>query len=493
MAVAAARRGKAVPARAFVMIADAAPRMKMSVSANTVRREDSVRHQDESTGGSHFPVSSATLERVADAILHAARAGGASAAETEVSQAVGQSVTVRKGDVETITYNRDKGVGVTVYVGARRGHASTADLSDDAIRATVDKALAIARYTAEDPAAGLADADRLAKAWPDLDLYHPWELPVDAAIALGRETEAAALGVDPRISNSEGATVSRGESEFVYANTLGFSGGYRSSRHHIDCAVIGESDGAMQRDYWYTSARAPEDLLSATEVGRIAGERTVRRLGARQLGTLECPVLFEAPEAADLLGAFVHAVSGGSLYRKSSFLLDSLGAQVFAPHVNVREEPHLPRARGSAPFDSEGVATAARDVVGNGVLRAYFLGSYSARKLGMQSTGNAGGAHNLVVPGIGRSAGAAAPDGPRPVRDRAARAGRQSGHRRLFTRCRGILGRGRRDRVSRRGNHDRRQPEGDVSRIVALGTDVDRRGSRHIGSMLVARMTIAGS
>ncbi|HEY3532156.1 MAG TPA: DNA gyrase modulator, partial [Casimicrobiaceae bacterium] len=258
--------------------------------------------------GTHFPVSTQTLERVAQAVLDAARKGGATAAETEVSQAVGQGVTVRKGDVETIAYNRDKGIGITVYVGTRRGHASTADFSDDSIRATVDKALAIARYTAEDPAAGLADPARLARAWPDLDLYHPWDLPVERAIELARETEAAALAVDARISNSEGASVSRGESEFLYANTQGFAGGYRSSRHHIDCSVIAEADGAMQRDYWYTAARAPEDLDAPGNVGRIAGERTVRRLGARQLGTLECPVLFEAPEAADLLGAFVHAV-----------------------------------------------------------------------------------------------------------------------------------------------------------------------------------------
>ena len=316
-------------------------------------------------------MSTATLERVAAAVLDAARAGGATAAETEVSQAVGQSVTVRKGEVETIEYNRDKGVGVTVYVGQRRGHASTSDFSDDAIRATVDKALAIARYTAEDPCAGLADPDRLARAWPDLDLYHPWELSVEEAIALGRETEAAALAVDPRITNSEGASVSRSESEFVYANTLGFRGGYRSSRHHIDCAVIGEAgrrDAA--RRLVHGGARARTICCAAAEVGRIAGERTARRLGARKLGTLECPVLFEAPEAGDLLGSFVQAVSGGSLYRKSSFLLDSLGKQVFAPHVNVREEPHLLRARGSAPFDNEGVATERRDVVATACCRA---------------------------------------------------------------------------------------------------------------------------
>jgi PmbA protein len=465
----------------------------MTISANASSSAAATSPRIHGSGESHFPVTTAMLERVAAQVLEAARTGGATAAETEVSQAVGQSVTVRKGDVETIAYNRDKGIGITVYVGARRGHASTADFADDALRATVDKALAIARYTAEDPCAGLADSDRLARAWPDLDLYHPWDLDVDAAIALGCETEAAALAIDRRISNSEGATVSRGESEFVYANTLGFSGGYRSSRHHIDCAVVADAEGAMQRDYWYTSARAPGDLQPAREVGRIAGERTVRRLAARQLATLECPVLFEAPEAADLLGAFVHAVSGGSLYRKSSFLLDSLGQPVFAPLVNIREEPHLLRARGSAPFDNEGVATARRDIVTNGVLQGYFLGSYSARKLGLRSTANAGGAHNLVVHGteglaalmrrMGRglfvteqlgqgvnpvtgdySRGAAGfwiEDGqsPKPVEE-----------------------------ITIAGNQKQMLQD-----VVALGDDIDRRGSRHIGSMLIARMTIAGA
>jgi PmbA protein len=443
--------------------------------------------------GTHFPVTTETLERVARTVLDAARKGGATAAETEVSQAVGQSVSVRKGEVETIAYNRDKGIGITVYVGTRRGHASSADFSDDSIRATVDKALAIARYTAEDPAAGLADPARLARAWPDLDLYHPWDLPVERAIELARETEAAALAVDARITNSEGASVARGESEFVYANTEGFLGGYRSSRHHIDCSVIAEADGAMQRDFWYSAARAPEDLEPAREVGRVAGERTVRRLGGRQLGTLECPVLFEAPEAADLLGAFVHAVSGGSLYRRSSFLLDSLGTQVFAPLVAIREEPHLPRARGSAPFDNEGVLTESRDIVVGGELRGYFLGSYSARKLGLQSTGNAGGPHNLVVPGT--------EDLPALMR----RMGRG-----LF--------------VTEQLGQGVNPVTGDFSRgaagfwiedgaiaypveeitiagnlksmfrdIVALGTDVERRGSRFIGSVLVSRMTVAGS
>ncbi len=441
----------------------------------------------------HFPVATADLERVAAAVLDAARKGGATSAETEVSQGIGQSVTVRHAEVETISYNRDKGVSVTVYVGQRRGNASTADFGDESIVATVDKAIAIARYTAEDPAAGLADPARLARAWPDLDLYHPWDLPVETAIALGRETEAAALAVDPRITNSEGATVARSESEFVYANSNGFAGGYRSSRHHIDCAVIGEDGAGMQRDYWYSAARAPTDLDTAVAVGRKAGERTVRRLGARQLPTGECPVIFEAPEAADLVGFFVQAVSGGSLYRKSSFLVDSLGTQVFSPHVQLREEPHMLRGRGSAPFDSEGVATAARDVVRDGVVQGYFLGSYSARKLGMQTTGNGGGSHNLVL-----SHGA--DDLPALLR--------KMGRGLLVTEqlgqgvnpvtgdfSRGVAGFWVEsgaiaypvEEITIAGNLR------DMFRdIVAVGSDVDRRGSRHTGSILVGRMTVAG-
>lgn len=465
----------------------------MSLSTNAERIESRVRAPDAHAPHAHFPVATDVLERVAQSVLDVARKGGATAAETEVSQAIGQTVTVRKGEIETIAYNRDKGIGITVYAGKRRGHASSADFSDASLRATVDKALAIARYTAEDRAAGLADPDRLAKSWPDLDLYHPWDLPVEQAIDVAREAETSALRVDPRIANSEGASVSHGESEFVYANTEGFAGGYRSSRHHIDCSVIAEADGAMQRDYWYTAARAPEDLLPASDVGRIAGERTVRRLGARRLGTLECPVLFEAPEAADLLGAFVHAVSGGSLYRKSSFLLDSLGTQVFAPIVDIREEPHLPRARGSAPFDNEGVATRSRDVVVAGMLRGFFLGSYSARKLGMKTTGNAGGAHNLIVPGTDNL----------PALMKRMGSGlfvtEQLGHG--INAVTGDFSRGAAgfwvedgeiaypvEEITIAGNL--RQMFRD---IVALGNDIDRRGSRYIGSVLVSRMTIAGS
>ena len=440
-----------------------------------------------------FPVSTATLERLAEAILSEATQAGATAAETEVSQAAGLGVTVRKGEVETVTYNRDKGISVTVYIGQRRGHASTADFADESIRATVQKAAAIARYTAEDPFAGLADHDRLARDIPDLDLYHPWELSVEQAIELGRAAEAAALAADKRIVNSEGATVSRGESEFVYANTNAFLGGYRSSRHHIDCAVVGDDDGAMQRDYWYTAARAPGDLMSAEEVGRIAGRRTARRLNARKLATLESPVIFEAPEAADLIGSFVSAVSGGSLYRKTSFLLDSLGQQVFAPIVNIREAPHLPRARGSAPFDNEGVATLARDVVSAGVVNGYFLGSYSARKLGMTTTGNAGGSHNLIV----------AP-GNDDLDALIARMGRglliteqlgQGVNAVTGDYSRGAAGFWIEDgaiaypveEITIAGNLKKMFRD-----IVAIGRDVDRRGSRHVGSILISGMTVAG-
>jgi len=447
----------------------------------------------ETPGDGQFPVSTATLDRVAQMILDSAKAGGATAAEADVSQAIGLSVTVRKGEVETVAYNRDKGIAVTVFIGQRRGHASTADFADDSIRATVDKAIAIARFTADDPFAGLADPARLASDPLDLDLYHRWPLSVERAIELGRAAEAAAFAIDPRLTNSEGATVSRGEAEFVYANSNDFRGGYKSSRHHIDCAVVGEEDGAMQRDYWYTAARDPAEMMAAEDVGREAGRRTARRLNARQLPTLECPVIFEAPEAADLLGAFVSAVSGGSLYRKSSFLLDSLGEQVFAPLVHIREEPHLPRARGSAPFDNEGVATEARDLVTAGVLQGYFLGSYSARKLGLATTGNAGGAHNLVI-----APGTLDLDGLCRRMNRGLLITEQLGQG--VNMVTGDYSRGAAgfwiedgaiaypvEEITIAGNLKQMFRD-----IVAVGRDVDHRGSRRTGSILIANMTVAG-
>jgi PmbA protein len=462
-----------------------APPLPRSVTPPSMRGAD----------GGRFPLPTVEIERIAAAVLASAKAGGATGVETEVSQAVGQSVSVRRGEVETIAYNRDKGIGVTVYIGQRRGHASTADFSAEALNAAVGKALAIARYTAEDPAAGLADPALLAREIPDLDLYDPWELAVEEAVALGCEAEAAALAVDHRLTNTEGSTVGWNEGEFVYANSSGFLGGYRTSRHHIDCAVIGDpgDGGAMQRDYWYTSGRGASDLQAAAEVGRIAGERTARRLGARRLGTIECPVLFEAPEAADLIGSFVGAVSGGALYRRTSFLLDSLGTQVFAPHVSIREEPHLRRARASAPFDNEGVATRPRDVVTAGVVRGYFLGSYSARKLGMTTTANAGGTHNLVLGhgdedleallrrmGRGLLVTEQLGQGVNPVTGDYSRGAAgfwiEGGEIAYPV-----------EEITIAGNL-----KGIFRDIVAIGRDVDRRGSRHTGSILVARMTVAG-
>ena len=338
-----------------------------------------------------------SLQQLASDIVAYARKQGASACATEVSEGFGQTVSVRHGAVETIEYNRDKGMSVSVYLGQRRGNASSSDFSMQAVRDTVDAALNIARYTAEDDCAGLPDADQLATEFPDLDLYHPWTLNVEQAIALASECEQAAFRADKRISNSEGATVNVNEGRFVQANSLGFIGGYPSSRHSVSCSVIAGKGDGMQRDYWYGSARDAREILKVEEIGRIAAERTVRRLNGRKLDTMQCPVLFEAPVAGGLLSHFVGAVSGGSLYRKSSFLLDQLDKPVFSKHVRIDDVPDIPRGLASSPFDEEGVRTRRRAVVEDGVLRGYFLGSYSARKLGMQTTGNAGGTHNLIV------------------------------------------------------------------------------------------------
>nr|WP_199068687.1 metalloprotease PmbA [Chromobacterium sp. ASV5] len=350
-----------------------------------------------------FSFSHDALQDIAARVLELARAQGASAAEVDVSEGVGQTVSVRLAEVETIEYNQDKGVSVTVYLGKKKGHASTSDFADEALGDTVRAALDIARYTAEDDCAGLADAALLARDVPDLDLYHPWALPVEDAIELARRCEAAARGVDARIRNSEGGSASTQASQFVYANSNGFSGGYASSRHSLSAAVVAEEGGAMQRDYWYSSARHRDDLDDAEAIGRIAGERAVRRLGGRRLKTGSYPVLFEAPVAMSLLGHLVAAISGGSLYRKSSFLLDSLGKPVMSAKVDIDEDPFVPRGFASGAFDNEGVATRARRLVEGGVLQGYMLGSYSARKLGMQTTGNAGGSHNLIMRSTGES------------------------------------------------------------------------------------------
>ena len=338
-----------------------------------------------------------TLRQIAQDLLQYAMKQGASACAAEVSEGIGQAVTVRQGEVETIEYNRDKGLGVSVFIGKQRGSASTSDFSPQAIRDSVDAALNIARFTAVDECAGLPQQDLLATEFPDLDLYHPWLLDVDSAIELARRCEQAAFATDKRITNSEGASVNVHESNFIYANSLGFIGGFPTSRHSISCSMIAGKGASMQRDYWYSEARDASDMLSAEEVGRITTERTVRRLKARKLATMQVPVLFEAPIAAGLLGSFVSAVSGSSLYRKSSFLLDQLGKPVFSSNIHIEDVPDIRKGLASGTFDGEGVKTQRRTIVENGVLQGYFLATYSGCKLGMQSTGNAGGTNNLIV------------------------------------------------------------------------------------------------
>lgn len=338
-----------------------------------------------------------TLQQLARDVLGHARQKGASACEVEVSEGFGQSVSVRCGEVETIEYNRDKGVGVSVYIGQRRGHASTSDFSPKALRETVEAALNIARFTAADDCAGLPEPEQLAWETRDLDLYHPWELPVEAAIELAQRAEAAAFEVDERISNSEGATISTQQGQFVAANSLGFMAGYPTSRHYIACSVIAGEQDSMQRDDWYSTDRNAARLEEPERVGQQAARRALARLDAGKISTGSYPVIFEAPLAAGLLGNFVQAVSGSALYRKSTFLLDHLGQQVFPEFFQLSERPHLPGGLASAPFDNDGVLTRDREVVRDGILEGYFLSVYSGRKLGLPSTGNAGGSHNLIL------------------------------------------------------------------------------------------------
>jgi len=435
------------------------------------------------------------LQDIAATILKLAKKGGASACETHISEGSGQNVTARMGEVETIEYTRDKGLSVTVYIGQNRGNASSSDFSPKAIEETVSAALDIARYTSADSFAGLAEADLLATSFPDLDLYHPWSLPVEQAIEMAKQCEAAALAVDKRIVNSEGASVSVSAAQFVYANSLGFIGGYPSSSHGISCAVIAGEENSMQRDYWYSVARARDDLEHINTVGQKAGQRSLARLGARKIATCEASVLFDALIAPSLLGYFVQAISGSNLYRKSSFLLDSIGKPVFPKNIQLDESPHLIKGLASHSFDDDGVATHARKVVENGVVQGYFLGSYAARKLGMRSTGNAGGNHNLIL------------KNDAPLSFRAL----------LKKMDKGLL-------VTELLGHGVNLVTGDYSQgaagfwveqgeicfpveeitiagnlqtmyrgIIAVGDEVIVRGSRQCGALMIDRMTIAGS
>ena len=440
-----------------------------------------------------FSYPFATLQQLAEDVLKHARANGATACEVDVSEGFGQSVGVRCNEVETIEFNRDKGVGITVYAGQRKGYASTSDFSAQALRETVEAALNIARFTAEDDCAGLAEAALMAKDCPDLDLFHPWALSVEDAIDTARRCEQAAFDASPKVSNSEGASVSTQQGQFVSANSLGFMGGYPTSRHYISCSVIAGEQDAMQRDDWYTTHRDASQLDNPQRVGRIAAERAVARLGGRKVKTGEFPVLFEAPLAAGLIGSLVHAASGGALYRKSSFLLDHLGKRVMPEFVQLSERPHIKCGLGSSSFDSDGVATRDREVVTDGILQGYFLSTYSARKLGMQTTGNAGGSHNLII-----QPGALDLDGLLAAMGRGLFVTELLGHGINYVTgdySRGAAGYWVEDgkiaypveEITIAGNL-----KAMLAGIVAVGRDVQVRGSKQTGSILLDRMTVAG-
>ncbi|WP_448098527.1 metalloprotease PmbA [Luteibacter yeojuensis] len=432
------------------------------------------------------------LASLAEDTIRRARAAGASQAEVSASVDVGLNVNVRLGEVETVEHTRDRGFALTVYFGQRKGSASTADLNPDSIQATIDQACAIARFTEEDPASGLADADRMATSFPDLDLWHPWDIDVDGAIALGQEVEEAGRAV-AGITNSDGSSVNAGQSLSVYANSHGFLGRERGTRHSLSVALIAGDDDGMQRDYWYDSVRHAGDFMDAGAIGRKAADRTLSRLGSRRIGTRQAPVLFAPEVARSLLGHLLGAVSGGSLYRRSSFLVDHVGKQILPSWFRIDEKPLIPRGLASSVFDAEGVATLDAPLVVDGVLQRYILGSYSARKLGLSSTGNAGGVHNLFV---------------KTGDDDFAGMLRKLGTGLLVTE---VMGQG----VSivtgdySRGasgfwveNGQIAYPVEEITiaanlrdmyaNLVAVGADVDRRSHILTGSWLVEKMTIAG-
>jgi PmbA protein len=425
--------------------------------------------------------------------LGEARSLGATQAEAAVSVDVGLSVSVRLGEVETIEYQRDRGMGVTVYFGTRKGAASTADLAPDALRETVAKACSIARFTAEDDCAGLADPETLATEIPDLELAHEWNLSPEEACDLALSCEAAALAVDPRIKNSEGASVGTHRGQRAYGNSHGFLAAYPGTLHSMSCAVLGVDGDAMERDYWYTTARDWRELENAESVGRQAGARAVRRLGARKLATTRAPVLFSPDVARGLIGSFVGAIRGGSQYRRTTFLPNAAGQRVFPEWFAISERPHLRKALGSAPFDHEGVATRDRELVENGVVMGYVLSTYSARKLGLKTTGNAGGTHNLLV-----RSGECNFDGMLDLMDRGLYVTELMGQG-----VNGVTG-----DYSRGAtgfwveNGELAYPVHEVTiagnlkdmfrEIVAIGSDVDHRGGIRTGSILLGQMTIAG-
>jgi len=437
------------------------------------------------------------LEVLAARLLDACRAQGASQAEVSCSEERGLSVGVRMGEVETVESTRDRGIGVTVYFGQRKGSASTADLRESSLQATVDQACAIARFTEDDTAAGLADAERMARpgpdGWPDFDDWHPWALDADHAVDLALACEAAGREVDTRIGNSDGASVSTSASLSVYANSHGFVGSERGSHHSIGCALIAGSGEDMQRDGWYSFALSQDDLEAPAAIGRRAAQRALARLQPRSIATGEYPVLLPAEVARSLIGHLLGAISGGALYRRASFLLDSAGTQLFPDWFSIHEDPFLRRGLRSGAWDSEGVATRASPLVEGGVLQRYVLGSYSARKLGLQTTGNAGGVHNLQV-------GANAPDFDALLRG--------MGRGLVVTE---LMGQGVNNVTGdySRGAAGFLVENGEIvhpvdgitmagnlremfQAIEAVGNDADPRSHIRTGSILLGRMTVAG-
>jgi PmbA protein len=435
----------------------------------------------------------ADLEALVSMALEESKRLGASDAEVGISVDTGLSVTARLGEVETLEYQRDRGMGVTIYRGKRKGAASTADLSPHAIRETVAKAISIASFTAEDEFSGLPDPDTIAHDIPDLDLCHPWKIQPDEARDMAVACEAAALQVDKRIGNSEGATLSSHQGIRVFGNTLGFVGGYASSLHSLSCVVVAQENGEMQRDYWYSSVRDSRDMEGGESIGKQAATRALRRLNARKLATINAPVMFVPELARGLIGHFLSAVRGGSQYRRSSFLLDSAGQQIFPAWMQISERPHIKKALGSAPFDSEGVATRDRELIQDGVLTGYILSTYSARKLGLKTTGNAGGVHNLFVK-----------SGP----DDFAALLKRMGRGLLVTELMGQGVNGVTGDYSRGAagfwveNGELAYPVHEITiagnlkdmlrNIVSVGSDVDARGGIRTGSILLENMMIAG-
>ncbi len=441
---------------------------------------------------SHSPES---LEDRVRMVLDHARACGASAAQVIVSHNVGLSVTVRKGEVDTLEYERDQQMGLVAHFGQSKGSASTTDFSAAALRQTAEAACRIARHTEPDPYAGLPDPEEQAHDWDDLDLDHPWDCPSGSAIELARRIEAAGFAVDPRIENSEGASVSTRRGMSFLGDSQGFMGGYRSTRHSLSCALVARDTAGMQRDYAYTVSRNPSEMNDPETVGREAAERTLQRLGSRKIGTRQCPVLFVPEMARGLIGSFTRAISGGAQYRKNSFLLDAAGQEIFPAWMRIAEYPHLPAALGSAPFDGEGVRTRDRELISDGVLQGYILDSYAARRLGLQTTGNAGGARNVTVQPH---------PGDKGFRELLA----DMGTGLLVTE---LIGQGVNQVTGdySRGaagfwveNGELVHPVEEITiagnlkdmfrRIAAVGNDIDIRGNTRCGSILIESMTVAG-